>query len=240
MKSAVPILALASLFATQATAHTTLQYFWTDSSTSTTECVRAPPNNNPVQDVTSADMACNVNGNVPAASVCEVTAGSTVIHEWHHTNREQGATDADDPIASSHKGPIITYMAKVDDSSTVTDVTSLDWFKIAEDGLSGGVWAVDTFYADKTGKWSVKIPTNIPDGDYLLRGEIIALHSASSYPGAQLYMGCVQLRVTGGSGGTPSPTAKFPGAYASTDPGITCNIYSGLTTYEIPGRKFHP
>lgn len=55
----------------------------------------------------------------------------------------------------SHKGPIITYLAKVPDAGTVTDVNSLAWFKIAQDGLSGGVWAVDKFYAAKTGKWSV-------------------------------------------------------------------------------------
>ncbi|KAL7269476.1 hypothetical protein RUND412_007862 [Rhizina undulata] len=235
MRSAVSLIALAALFANQATAHTTLQWFWTDSSTSTQDCVRLPPNNNPVTDVTSSDMACNVNGGVPAASVCSVTAGSTVIHEWHHESRAQAATDSDDPIAASHKGPIITYMAEVTDASTVTDVNSLSWFKIAETGLSNGVWAVDTLYNDGTGKWSVTIPQNIPDGNYLLRGEIIALHGASTYPGAQLYIGCVQLSVTGGSGGTPSPVVSFPGAYASSDPGITVNIYNGITEYTIPG-----
>lgn len=124
--------------------------------------------------------------------------------------------------------------------------------------MSGGVWAVDKFYSAKTGKWSVrdtsvasfvnrvlanmaeqvKIPSNIPSGDYLMRGEIIALHSAGSYPGAQLYMGCVQIRVTGGSGSVPASTVRFPGAYKSTDPGITVNIYSGIQTYTIPGRKY--
>lgn len=71
-----------------------------------------------------------------------------------------------------------------------------------------------------------------------MRGEIIALHSSTTYPGAQLYMGCVQIRVTGGSGSVPSSTVRFPGAYKSTDPGITVNIYSGLKTYTIPGRKY--
>jgi hypothetical protein len=58
-------------------------------------------------------------------------------------------------------------------------------FKIAEDGLSNGVWAVDTFYNEGTGKWPVTIPSDIDDGDYLIRGEIIALHSASTYPGGK-------------------------------------------------------
>lgn len=64
-------------------------------------------------------------------------------------------------------------------------MNSLSWFKIAETGLENGVWAVDTLYEEGTGKWPATIPTALEDGDYLLRGEILALHSASSYPGAQ-------------------------------------------------------
>jgi lytic cellulose monooxygenase (C1-hydroxylating) len=36
---------------------------------------------------------------------------------------------------------------------------------------------------------NVKIPTDIPAGDYLLRAEA-ALHTASSLGGAQFYMTC--------------------------------------------------
>lgn len=70
-----------------------------------------------------------------------------------------------------------------------------------------------------------------------MRGEIIALHSAGSYPGAQLYIGCVQLRVTGGSSSANiSPTVSFPGAYKPAD--VTTNIYNGISSYTIPGRKY--
>lgn len=31
---------------------------------------------------------------------------------------------------------------------------------------------------------------------------------------------------------------KLPGAYRGTDAGIAVNIYSGLTSYTIPGREF--
>jgi len=37
---------------------------------------------------------------------------------------------------------------------------------------------------------NVKIPTDIPAGDYLLRAEALALHVASSIGGAQFYMTC--------------------------------------------------
>lgn len=105
--------ALAALFANSAIAHTTIQYFINDDTGAdgSQTCVRQPPNNNPVQDVTSADMACNVGGTTAAADKCAVTAGSTVKVEWHHTNREQSASDADDPIAESHKGPILAYLS---------------------------------------------------------------------------------------------------------------------------------
>jgi cellulase len=82
----------------------------------------------------------------------------------------------------------------------------------------------------------VTVPSCIPAGDYLLRGEIIALHSAGSYPGAQFYMECAQIRVTGGGSTQPS-TVSIPGTYSGNDPGIKINIYSGLTSYQIPGPR---
>lgn len=78
--------------------------------------------------------------------------------------------------------------AKIPDA-TQSDVTGLEWFKIYEDGLdaSSQTWAVDTLIAN-AGKVSFTIPSCIEPGQYLLRHEIIALHAASSYPGAQLYV----------------------------------------------------
>jgi hypothetical protein len=40
------------------------------------------------------------------------------------------------------------------------------------------------------GKVDVKIPTALAPGDYLLRAEVIALHTAGSSGGAQFYMSC--------------------------------------------------
>lgn len=48
-----------------------------------------------------------------------------------------------------------------------------------------------------------------------------ALHAASSYPGAQFYMECAQISITGGSGSKSPATVAFPGAYHGTDPGTT-------------------
>ena len=69
------------------------------------------------------------------------------------------------------------------------------------------------------------VPKSLPAGSYLLRIEHIALHQASTLNGAQFYISCAQVKVTGGGSGTPSPLVSFPGAYKNTDPGIKVNIY---------------
>ena len=70
------------------------------------------------------------------------------------------------------------------------------------------------------------IPASLPAGDYLMRIEHIGLHVAQSAGGAQFYISCGQLTVTGGGSGSPSPLVAFPGAYSATDPSILINIYS--------------
>lgn len=50
----------------------------------------------------------------------------------HTIGGPQGANDADNPIASSHKGPVIAYLAKVDNAATSSQ-TGLKWFKIGQD-----------------------------------------------------------------------------------------------------------
>ena len=83
---------------------------------------------------------------------------------------------------------------------------------------------------------TVQLPSSLPDGEYLLRIEQIGLHSASAEGGAQFYIACAQLAVTGGGGGSPSPLVALPGAYSPTDPGIMINIYYPVPTdYTLPG-----
>ena len=73
--------------------------------------------------------------------------------------------------------------------ATSLSVTGLKWFKIAEEGYdkATNTWAVDRLIANE-GYWDIKIPNCIAPGQYLLRHELLALHSAASYPGAQFYV----------------------------------------------------
>jgi len=85
---------------------------------------------------------------------------------------------------------------------------------------------------------SVQIPKCVSDGEYLLRIEHIGLHSSGSIGGAQLYISCAQLSVTGGTGtiNTAGALVSFPGAYKATDPGILFQLYWPIpTSYVNPG-----
>ena len=70
------------------------------------------------------------------------------------------------------------------------------------------------------------IPPSIPNGDYLIRVEDIALHVAQSPGGAQFYISCAQVTVQGGSGsGKPGPLVAIPGVYTGNEPGILISTF---------------
>ena len=76
------------------------------------------------------------------------------------------------------------------------------------------MWGTEKVINGK-GRHTIKIPQCIAPGQYLLRAEMIALHGAGNYPGAQFYQECAQINVVGGTGSkSPSNTVSFPGAYS--------------------------
>jgi len=235
----VNVLASIVALASCVSAHATWQDLWVGTTDEAATCDRVPPSNNPVTDVTSDDIRCNVNGAIGASSICTVAAGSNVTVEMHQQPGDRDCSTA--AIDPSHKGPVQIYMSKVSDAAT--NDGSGSWFKIFESGLldaTSQTWATDELIAN-CGKQSVTIPADIPAGNYLLRAEVIALHVASSTGGAQFYIGCYQINVTGGSSTASTPTGvSFPGAYSATDPGILINIYYPVpTAYTFPGPAVH-
>jgi len=206
--------------------------------------IRSPAVNNPLLNVNDGSIACNTGLKSPVSTtVINIKAGARVGAWWQHIlGGPQGSNDADNPIAASHKGPFTVYLAKVDNAGTA-GTSGLNWFKIAEDGLdSSGKWGVDRMISN--GGWSYfAMPTCVPSGQYLMRVELIALHSAYTQGQAQFYVACANINVTGGGSGSAT-TVSFPGAYSPTDPGILINIYSsdkpsipnnGGKPYTIPG-----
>ncbi|KAG9234027.1 putative endo-beta-1,4-glucanase D [Amylocarpus encephaloides] len=199
--------------------------------------IRTPTYDGPIQDVSTPYVACNggPNPTMSSSNIINVKAGETVKAVWRHTLTSTPSNDAVYVIDSSHKGPTMAYLKKVTDATTDTGVGD-GWFKIQEQGYNPSTqsWAVTDLIAN-TGLHSITIPSCIADGQYLLRAELIALHAAGSPGGAQLYMECAQINVSGGSGNAKPKTVAFPGAYKSSDPGITINIYQTLSSYTIPG-----
>lgn len=137
-------------------------------------------------------------------------------------------------IGGNHFGPVIVYMGKVTDATTA-DGSGAIWFKVDQEGydVPTKTWGTMTLNAN-CGKRTFTVPSSLAPGDYLLRAEVIALHAAGSSGGAQFYMSCYQLEVTGSGTANPSGVS-FPGAYSASDPGILIDIYQDITSYTIPG-----
>ncbi|KAF8915681.1 glycoside hydrolase family 61 protein D [Mucidula mucida] len=184
--------------------------------------------NGPVTDVTSSAIRCyELDANsAGAAGIATVSAGSMVGFKANQ--------------AIYHPGYASAYMSTASPSANSTGAgLGSTWFKIWESPpvYSGGSF---TFPTNGQSQLTFTIPKNVPSGQYLLRIEHIALHSASSFGGAQFYISCGQLNVVNGGSGTPSPTVSFPGVYTGQEPGIMINIYSvpaGYTGYTSPGPK---
>ncbi|KUJ23830.1 uncharacterized protein LY89DRAFT_712823 [Mollisia scopiformis] len=172
----------------------------------------------------SGDIICHKSATNAELSAT-VEAGKTVTMFWN-------------TWPESHHGPVIDYMALCDGNCSTVDKTTLEFVKIAESGLisdttSPGTWASDNLISNNN-SWAITIPSTLTPGNYVLRHEIIALHSAGSTDGAQNYPQCINLEVTGS--GTASPAGTLgESLYTETDPGILVNIYTTGLTYTIPG-----
>jgi cellulase len=86
---------------------------------------------------------------------------------------------------------------------------------------------------DHNGTFSVKIPSDIKSGTYVLRTELLSLHGnmggfLESYAvsGAQFYPHCFNVEITGS--GTSSPDGQtFPGIYNPKEIGLNFVPYTG-------------
>jgi len=128
--------------------------------------------NGPVQDVSSAAIACSA-GSKPGALSATAAAGASLKFSWTKW-------------PESHRGPVMTYLANCHGDCRAADPTKLDFFKIDDAGmLADGTWISDSIIRDGS-TYSTRIPSDIAPGNYLLRHELLALHSASGVNEAQV------------------------------------------------------
>jgi cellulase len=181
-----------------------------------------------------ADIVCQINA-TNARRSATVAAGSNLTVTWT-------------PWPESHHGPVLDYLAACPGGDcAVADKTQLEFFKIAEMGQlrlgagggASGFWAADLLIA-QAGAWSVPIPAGLRPGAYVLRHEILALHSAYAVGGAQFYPQCINLEITGDGTATPAgvPAQQL---YTPDHPGVVYGIYNDESkpVYPMPGPPLY-
>lgn len=183
----------------------------------------------------TSDIICHFNA-TPGSRRVDITAGDTLKLQWNEW-------------PTSHVGPVLTYLATSNSTSSRIDRNTLKWVKIDELGWVnstkrhnlnlGGTWAADILIANNF-SWIVKIPEVLAEGDYVLRHEIIALHTANEVNGAQTYPQCLNLRISRGK----AKLTKFldggaigTSLYGMKDKGILVDVHKNITGYEIPGPE---
>jgi hypothetical protein len=120
----------------------------------------------PLMDPSVEIMQCNDPGSA-ANEVATIAAGEDITaywNEWEHTI-----------------GPLIVWMAPC--SGDCASVPADGWFKIDQAGLiSGtipdGVWG-QAQMINSNNSWTSTIPSALAPGNYLIRHELIAIHSSN-------------------------------------------------------------
>ncbi|KAF9051971.1 glycoside hydrolase [Panaeolus papilionaceus] len=174
----------------------------------------------PVTNVSSPELRCYTSGTT--AGTATVSAGQTIGIRANQ--------------AIYHPGVANVYMAKAPGSVNGWDGSGTVWFKVHE------ISAI-TNLSEHTVTWpstgldtiSFTLPKSLPNGEYLVRVEHIALHTASAFGLAQFYISCAQIKVTNGGSGTPEPLVAIPGVYTGYEPGLIFYSYYPTTSYKQPG-----
>ncbi|KAK5660424.1 hypothetical protein OQA88_12968 [Cercophora sp. LCS_1] len=243
MRSSLPLLGLATAFATVSNAHTLFTtLFINDENQGDGTCVRMPMDGNtatgPIADpFNNGDVACGRDGDKAVAFTCPAPAGAKLTF----TFREYPDASKPGVIDKLHKGPVAVYLRRV--SSFSSSPSGGGWFKIWHEGYDDaqGKFATEKLIADK-GLLSVNLPPRLPTGNYLVRTELIALHNVTENPvkvHPQFYPGCAQLFIQGdGDGDLNIPAdrqASIPGHVSPDEPGLNFDFYNDKGPYTTPG-----
>ncbi|EPS44425.1 hypothetical protein H072_1590 [Dactylellina haptotyla CBS 200.50] len=171
----------------------------------------------------------------PVPTVPRAQAGSQVTFRW---SRWQ----------FNHVGPIITYLAECPQSRCAQAIGArLNWFKIDQAGLSGRVWATDIL--QRQGKsYTIQLPTNIRNGQYLMRHEMLALQtSEGGKPGqkaikdSQIYPVCVNIEITGGTAQQNPQGVPLQQYYTKQTPALNIpEVRQFYGAYMFPGPPMPP
>ncbi|KAL2144636.1 hypothetical protein VTI28DRAFT_8847 [Corynascus sepedonium] len=202
--------------------------------------IRTPENaeqNQPIfgmEGFASPAITCNTRGGTAAPSFVKAAAGDKLTFQWGHDNPDD---PNDYPLASDHKGSVLTYIAPY----TSGQPTGPIWSKLAEDSFDGTEWAT-TKLINNRGKVELALPKSLAPGKYLIRQELLSMHKADydcsepgrSDRGAESYPHCVQIEVSGNGNQKPNQNFDFNEGYTCKDKGIFFNIYINQNDKYVP------
>ncbi|KAF8070660.1 glycosyl hydrolase family 61-domain-containing protein [Lyophyllum atratum] len=167
---------------------------------------------------TDPDLPCHHGGDDGTGLVAAATAGSQVTFRWSYW-------------PGDHQGPVSTYMASCNGDCATFSANNARWFKLDAEGYEPSTreWAADKLRANNN-SWVSTIPAGLTPGPYLIRNEIVALHSITP----QFYPSCSQVKLSGSGTGLPADNdlVSMAGLYSNV---TWPNIYSDFGTFSIPG-----
>ncbi|CAE6367399.1 unnamed protein product [Rhizoctonia solani] len=184
--------------------------------------IRGITDQSPVKNLQSKDLICGI-GATPGSVVASAKPGDTLVYSWANAVAEDGNWIHD-------TGPMMTYFEQVPAGQTADKFTGegAQWFKTDQVGKKDNKWVQGSLMTGATFK--TKIPETLANGDYLVRHEIVALHTAQNKGGVEFYPSCFQLRIKNSNAGNATvvatPTLSFPGAYTANDPGLLVNVFA--------------
>jgi len=199
--------------------------------------------------INTNEFICHI-GASPSPYTVEAPVGSDMTFTWKH----EGSCGAGNEVGwdCSHHGWTTTYLAPCNGDCANVEPTSLEFFKIHEAGLidyragrysqgspqeQTGYWGTDAIFYDNNNQQTVKVP-NIPNGNYVLRTEVMSIHNNGDVKNRQFWPQCANIKVTGGDDSVAIP-AGTPATqlYNANDALLQFDIYwhgAGITA-EAPG-----
>ncbi|KAF2789734.1 lytic polysaccharide monooxygenase [Melanomma pulvis-pyrius CBS 109.77] len=174
----------------------------------------------------------------PSPYTAPVPAGSDVTFKWHHEGQCEAGEEGWD---CSHHGWTATYLASCNGDCKDVDKTALEFFKIHDSALidyregrysqggpqeQTGYWGTDAIFYDNGNKQTVKIPSDIPSGNYVLRTEVMSIHNNGAVANRQFWPQAFNIKVTGGDDSAQLPAGtKGTELYSSSDALLKWDLY---------------
>ncbi|KAJ7270119.1 glycosyl hydrolase family 61-domain-containing protein [Mycena haematopus] len=215
-------------------------------------------------------MSCEQSANNPAPESISVNAGDEIDIFWEGATGELKGKDGTGGLTAYNPwvhamGFVFDYITACPKDCSTYDATNAEWTKLAHAGIdmsetispqlretmtnkpekyfptSGpGLWAMAKLVQNGS-KWTVKIPSSLKSGQYMIRHELAAVHNPkNSDPttGPQLYIACIQLNVENGGNVSLPPGVQAKSLYSPNGDFANMDVYSGSFDFAkvaIPG-----